>query len=102
MFIPIGDNIERRTFPLVTVVLILANALVFVLCSEVGGTHPVLVEAMAAGNCVIVNNTPTNLEVVGDAGLKYEGAGGADSLREVLQHTLGDDMRLDELRQRVP
>src|SRR3989440_6795990 len=29
MFIPIGDNIERRTFPLVTVLVIIANVLVF-------------------------------------------------------------------------
>jgi membrane associated rhomboid family serine protease len=31
VFIPIGDNIDRRTFPLVTVLLIVANALVFVI-----------------------------------------------------------------------
>lgn len=29
MFIPIGDNIDRRTFPLVTILLLVANALVF-------------------------------------------------------------------------
>jgi membrane associated rhomboid family serine protease len=31
MFIPIGDNIDRRTFPLVTVLLIVANAMVFII-----------------------------------------------------------------------
>jgi membrane associated rhomboid family serine protease len=30
MFIPIGDNIERRTFPVIPILLILANVLVFV------------------------------------------------------------------------
>jgi membrane associated rhomboid family serine protease len=31
MFIPIGDNIERRSFPFVTIVLIVANVLVFII-----------------------------------------------------------------------
>jgi len=50
------------------------NAYVFVLPDEVGGTHPALVEAMGFGNCVIVNDTPSNLEVVGDAGFSYRGS----------------------------
>lgn len=64
------------------------NAYAVVLCSEVGGTHPVLIEAMAAGNCVVVNDTPANLEVVGQAGIPYCGARGAESLRNVLQDLL--------------
>jgi len=31
MFLPIGDNIERRTFPLVTCVLIVANVMVYLI-----------------------------------------------------------------------
>jgi glycosyltransferase involved in cell wall biosynthesis len=61
------------------------NAYAVVLCSEVGGTHPVLVEAMAAGNCVVVNDTPANLEVIGDAGIAYDGRRGADGLLEGLR-----------------
>jgi glycosyltransferase involved in cell wall biosynthesis len=49
------------------------NAYVFVLPDEVGGTHPALVEAMGFGNCVLVNDTASNLEVIGDAGFSYEG-----------------------------
>lgn len=74
------------------------NAYAVVLCSEVGGTHPVLVEAMAAGNGVIVNNTPVNLEVVGEAGVAYDGARGADALYEVLRVVLPDETRIAELR----
>ena len=50
------------------------NAYVFVLPDEVGGTHPALVEAMGFGNCVLVNDTPSNLEVVGGAGFSYRGS----------------------------
>jgi glycosyltransferase involved in cell wall biosynthesis len=66
------------------------NAYATVLCSEVGGTHPVLLEAMAAGNCVIVNDTPVNLAVIGDAGLAYSGARGADGLLDVLRQIASD------------
>jgi len=63
-----------------------SNAYIFVESSGVGGTHPALVEAMAFGNCVIVHNTPENVETIGggEAGLTYDGRSGAPSLREVL------------------
>ena len=60
------------------------NALIFVETSGVGGTHPALVEAMAFGNCVIVNNSPENLETIGSAGLAYDGTSGAEALAGVL------------------
>jgi glycosyltransferase involved in cell wall biosynthesis len=65
-----------------------SNALIFVETSGVGGTHPALLEAMAFGNCVVVNDTPENLETIGDAGLYYDGSRGADSLRQRLQELL--------------
>lgn len=65
-----------------------SNAYAFTLTSGVGGTHPALVEAMAFGNCVLVHNTPENLETVGDAALSYDGQMGATSLHQVLQHLL--------------
>jgi glycosyltransferase involved in cell wall biosynthesis len=49
-----------------------SNALVAVQATEVGGTHPALVEAMAYGNCVIANRVPEHEEVLADAGLYYE------------------------------
>ena len=51
---------------------LLANALAYVHATEVGGTHPALVEAMGYGNCVLVNDTPENREVAGDAGLYFQ------------------------------
>ncbi|MDX1501231.1 MAG: glycosyltransferase [Thermoanaerobaculia bacterium] len=50
---------------------LLSHALAYVQASEVGGTHPALVEAMGHGNCVIVNDVPEHREVVGDTGRYY-------------------------------
>ena len=47
------------------------NAYCYVHATEVGGTHPALLEAMGYGNCVLTLATPENLEVVGDAGVPY-------------------------------
>ena len=73
---------------------LLSNAYCFVETSEVGGTHPALLEAMAASACVVVNDTPENLEAIGDAGLSYDGAVGAPSLRSVLEALLKDPDRV--------
>ncbi len=67
-----------------------SNASVFVESSGVGGTHPALIEAMAFGNCVVVNNTPENLETIGNAGFAYVGNNGAADLKGVLQSLLDD------------
>jgi len=69
---------------------LLSNAYCFVETSEVGGTHPALLEAMAAGRCVVVNDTPENLETIGDAGFSYPGEMGDAGLRAVLERLLKD------------
>jgi glycosyltransferase involved in cell wall biosynthesis len=61
-----------------------SHAFAYVHATEVGGTHPALVEAMGVGNCVIVNDVPENREVAGDAALYFharEPATLADALR---------------------
>lgn len=77
------------------------NAYAVVLCSEVGGTHPVLVEAMAAGNCVIVNDTPANLEVIDNAGLSYPGRYGSRGLVPVLDRLIKDPELVSHYRERA-
>jgi glycosyltransferase involved in cell wall biosynthesis len=67
-----------------------SNAYCFVETSEVGGTHPALVEAMGVETCVVANDTPENLETIADAGFSYDGAVGAPSLRGVLERLLKD------------
>ena len=57
-----------------------------------------LVEAMAAGNCVVVNDTPANLEVVGEAGLSYSGERGAEALGEALRKIQSDRSEVERYR----
>jgi glycosyltransferase involved in cell wall biosynthesis len=78
-----------------------SNAYIFVETSGVGGTHPALTEAMAFGNCVVVHDTPENLETIGDAGFTYDGTAGAESLRVVLRQILSAPQLVNEYRQRA-
>ena len=64
-----------------------SHAYVYIHATEVGGTHPALIEAMGAGNCVIVYDAPENREVVGDCGLFFSGA---DELTVQIQRTIDD------------
>jgi glycosyltransferase involved in cell wall biosynthesis len=75
-----------------------SNAYLFVLPDEVGGTHPALVEAMGFGNCVLVNDTASNLEVIGDAGFSYKGSEGAQDLALHLQKLLNSQELVEEFR----
>ena len=50
---------------------LLSHALAYVHATEVGGTHPALVEAMGYGACVVVNDTPENREVAGEAAIYF-------------------------------
>jgi glycosyltransferase involved in cell wall biosynthesis len=43
----------------------------YIHATEVGGTHPALIEAMARGALVLYRDTPENREVCGDAGLAF-------------------------------
>lgn len=61
------------------------NAYVYIHATEVGGTHPALVEAMGFGNCVLTYCTPENLEVVADAAICFSDANElAEKMREVV------------------
>ncbi len=48
-----------------------AGAFCYVHATEVGGSHPALIEAMGQGNIIIANETPENAEVLGTAGILY-------------------------------
>ncbi len=74
------------------------NAYCYVHATEVGGTHPALIEAMGAGNCALTLDTPENREVLGEAGLLY---GNAAELTELLQRVLADSTLIEEYRRRA-
>lgn len=63
------------------------NAKAYIQATEVGGTHPALVEAMAYGNCVMAYNTPENVEVSGGATLTFASE---DELATLLQKVDSD------------
>ncbi|MEA2016762.1 MAG: glycosyltransferase [Actinomycetota bacterium] len=62
---------------------LLGNAYCYIHATEVGGTHPALIEAMGYGNCVIVNSTPENIEVIKDCGIIYEKNNAGDLERKI-------------------
>lgn len=72
---------------------LLTNARCFVQATEVGGTHPALIEAMGAGNLVLVLDTPENREVAGDAAVFFADR---DELGTLLRWAAGLDE--DEVR----
>ena len=68
---------------------LLSNALAYIHATEIGGTHPALVEAMGYGNILVVNDTPENREVAGHTALYYDAANPtslAERLAWVLAH----------------
>ena len=66
------------------------HAYAFVAPTEVGGTHPVILEALAAGNCVLVNDHAPNVETVGEAGLTFSGEEGVPALTRMLERLLDE------------
>ena len=78
-----------------------SNARIYAFASGVGGTHPALLEAMAFGNCVVVNDMAANMETVGDAALPYAGAEGATDLARVMAHAIADPALVEEYRRRA-
>ena len=74
------------------------NAYCYVHATEVGGTHPALLEAMGYGNCVLTLATPENMEVVGEAGVPYIDE---FDLAEKLQRVLRDGSLVQAYRNRA-
>jgi glycosyltransferase involved in cell wall biosynthesis len=71
---------------------LLSHCLAYVHATEVGGTHPALIEAMGRGCLVLYLNTTENAEVAAGAGIPFEGDL-AEKLRSVLGMTEGERER---------
>ncbi len=74
-----------------------ANALCYIHATEVGGTHPALLEAMGIGNIVVANGTPENAEVLGDGGLLYR-KNDVGELAAILQDVADHPAKYDALK----
>jgi exopolysaccharide biosynthesis WecB/TagA/CpsF family protein len=75
-----------------------SHATAYVQATEVGGTHPALVEAMGFGNVVLANDVPEHRETLGDGGLYYRGP---MELAARLQEVLDDRALSNDLRRRA-
>lgn len=75
-----------------------SHAYACIQATEVGGTHPALVEALGVGNCVLALATPENLEVVQEAALTFPKS--VEALRDLMQKVVDDPPLADEYRRR--
>jgi glycosyltransferase involved in cell wall biosynthesis len=71
---------------------LLANAAVYVHATEVGGTHPALLEAMGFGRPLVVHDTPENRETAGSSAL-YVDARRPETLSRGISALLADTDR---------
>ncbi len=75
-----------------------SHCFAYIHATEVGGTHPALIEAMGRGALVLYLNTPENDEVAGGAGIPFEAPELAAKLREVLFVSEAGRSELSRLR----
>jgi glycosyltransferase involved in cell wall biosynthesis len=62
-----------------------SHCFAYIHATEVGGTHPALIEAMGRGALVLYLDTPENAEVASGAGIPFEHETLGRRLREVLE-----------------
>jgi len=75
---------------------LLFNCRAYIHATEVGGTHPALVEAMGAARPVLYYDTPENREVASGAGVGFRFSG-HEALEHRLEELLDDGPALAEL-----
>jgi glycosyltransferase involved in cell wall biosynthesis len=75
-----------------------SHCFAYIHATEVGGTHPALIEAMGRGALALYRNTPENAEVAGDAGIPFEAGELESKLRMVLAM---NEAEREELRRRA-
>jgi glycosyltransferase involved in cell wall biosynthesis len=74
-----------------------SHCFAYIHATEVGGTHPALIEAMGRGALVLYFRTPENEEVAGDAGIPF-----ADDLTAAIERALAmSEEARDALRERA-
>jgi glycosyltransferase involved in cell wall biosynthesis len=74
-----------------------SHCFAYIHATEVGGTHPALIEAMGRGALVLYRDTPENAEAAGDAGIRFR-----DDLAEKMEETLAmSEAERDTLRRRA-
>lgn len=74
-----------------------SHCFAYIHATEVGGTHPALIEAMGRGALTLYLDTPENAEVAGEAGIAFTHRNLAERMREVLDMSEAERDRLRQL-----
>ncbi|HEV7242415.1 MAG TPA: glycosyltransferase [Thermoanaerobaculia bacterium] len=73
------------------------NALLYIQATEVGGTHPAMIEAMGSGGAVLAHDTPENREVGGDA-VRYFRLRPEENLSSMISELLRNPLEREDFR----
>lgn len=73
-----------------------SNAFLYIQGTEVGGTHPALLEGMGHGNCILANDVPEHREVLCDAGFFFKTGHNGD-LRDKMQYLLDNPQLVEQV-----
>lgn len=76
------------------------GAYLYVTPSDLEGTSPALLTAMALGKCVLVSDIPENLETIGDAGFSFR-HGDSEDLKEKLQFLLTNPANVEKIQKKA-
>lgn len=76
-----------------------SHAFAYIHATEVGGTHPALIEAMGRGCATLYLNTPENAEVAGDAAVAFTNA--PESCAAAMRRLLEDEPFRGEMQRRA-
>jgi glycosyltransferase involved in cell wall biosynthesis len=76
------------------------GAYLYVTPSDLEGTSPALLTAMALGKCVLVSDIPENLETIGDAGFSFK-HGDSEDLKQKLQFLLENPDEVEKIQKRA-
>ena len=76
---------------------LMSHACCYIHATEVGGSHPALLEAMGQGSMIIANGTPENLEVLGQAGVAYR-KNDPDDLARLVQDVADSPSKYESFR----
>lgn len=77
-----------------------SHAYLYVQATEVGGTHPALLEGMGYGNCVVALDVPEHREVLGEAGIFFAPRPSEDLVGK-LQYLVDHPEVVEQYRQKV-